>query len=87
MAVCLIFRAMAHQSDVLAFGQMLEKSQGKFLAMVLDGSITCVKGLIFEQFITVTLPEFGPGDFPGEKTADQPLAGTEVRHPNVIARR
>ena len=69
VAVNFVLRAMAHQGHGTALGQLLEQAQGKFLAVVFDGSIALVHGSGLEQFLAVTMAEFGPGDFAAQESA------------------
>ena len=49
MAVHLIFRAMAEKGYGSSFGQVLQESQGEFLAVVLDAAVPLVNRAPFAQ--------------------------------------
>ena len=85
MAVWLIFGAMAHHRHGSAFGQLLEQTEGEFLAVIFDGAIAAVNGATFKQFVPVTTSELGPGNLSIQHRAQQSFAGTKVGHPNIVA--
>lgn len=85
MAVRLILGAMTQERHVLFPGEMLDEPKRKFLAVILDGWIRAIERLRLKQLDAIAPREFRPGKPPRQKATDQPLARTQVRHPNVVA--
>ncbi len=62
MTIGLVLGAVAHERYRAAASEGLQKPQGPFLSMVLDGGVATVKHSGVAQFLEVTTPEFAPGD-------------------------
>src|ERR1041384_2156149 len=85
VAMGFVFVAMAQQSHRLALGQLLEKSQGKLLPVVLDRPISLVNRSAFEQFLAVPAAELAPTHPARKHLVQRLLARSEVRHPHVVS--
>jgi hypothetical protein len=83
MAMLLLLGAMAKQRNGSGFGQVLEKPQGEFLAVILDPLIPPIDPARLAQLGQITAAVFLPGYLPCEDRISQLLARAEVCHPNV----
>src|SRR5436190_15795259 len=83
VAMLFLFRAMAQQRDPLLPGQVLEQSQGKLLAVVLDPFVSCIKAARFKQLLHVTPAVVRPRNPSRQNGVAQFLARAKVRHPDV----
>jgi hypothetical protein len=83
MAMLFILGAMAKQRNGSGFGQVLEKPQGEFLAVILDPLIPAIDRARLAQLCQITAAVFRPGYLTREDCISQLLARPEVCHPNV----
>jgi hypothetical protein len=60
MTAVLIFRAVAHQSDVTGTGKALNESQRKFLPVILDAAATRIDRPVHEDFGSIPAGELRP---------------------------
>ena len=65
-------------------GQFLQKAQGEFLPMILDGPIAAIDTASFEQFLAITPSKFGPAHAAVLELPQQDFARTKVSHPDII---
>lgn len=78
-----VFSTMAQQRHRLIFGEMLQEAQSEFLTVILDSLIAAIDRSVLAQFLAVSVAEFGPSDFSGQKFVPELLAWAEISHPNV----
>ena len=57
----LVLGAMTEESHGLAPGQMLQETQGEFLAVILDLLVAAINRPVFAQFPAISDAELGPG--------------------------
>lgn len=75
MTMPFIFGALAHEGDRFVFRDSLQQAQREFLAVVFDGAVVAVDGAVGEEFLFVTLGEFGQINLTGFKCAQGGFGG------------
>jgi hypothetical protein len=80
-----VFGAMAEQRYRLILGEILQETQGEFLAVILDYLVAEIDRPALAQFPAISSAEFRPRDFPRQQVVPQLLARPKVCHPNIIS--
>ena len=84
MAMLFLFRAMTQQRNRTLLRQFLEQAQGELLSVILDRAISLVHRPAFKKFLAIAASELAPADLVGQDRAQQLLAWTKIRHPDVV---
>ena len=81
----LLLGAMAQQRHGPVPGEMLEETQGEFLAVIFNSLVTAVDRAAQAQFLAIAFAEFRPGDLARQQFIPELLAWPEVCHPNIVS--
>ena len=84
MTMLFVLGTMAQQRHRVIFGEMLEETQGEFLAVILDSLIAAIDRAALAQLFPISLAVLRPGDFPRQKFIPELLARAEVCHPDMV---
>jgi len=85
MAFVLILIAVTHQSERIPLGERLEKSQGKFLAVVFNKPIPLVDCSALKQLTSILFSKFRPSDPVIPKLLKKLFARPETCHPDIVS--
>jgi len=87
MAVLFVLVAMAHQRDIAATAELLDKSQSELLTVILDALVGLIKGnATAKELAPIPAREIGPSHRPGPILQEKPFTRPKIRHPLVIPR-
>ena len=84
MTMRFLFRAMTEERHRPAAREMLQKSKGELLPVVLDILVAQVDRTAFAQLQQVAAAILRPTVLPGKKCVAQFFARSEIRHPDVV---
>ena len=85
MASVLVLCTMAHERDVTVARELLEKTHGEFLSVVLDAPTAGVDRAIHKHFGSVVGRKSCPGDAARLTGSEKSLTRSQRRHPDVVA--
>ena len=80
----LVLCAVAQQRDVTVARELLEKTQGELLSVILDAPTTGIDRAVHEHLRPVVGSEPGPGDSAGLTGSEKSLARSQRWHPHVV---
>ena len=83
MAMPLLLGAMTKERHSSRLRQVLEESQGEFLAVIFDSFVAAIDPARFPQFFQIPAAVFLPGNLVRQNGVSQFLARTEVWHPDI----
>jgi hypothetical protein len=84
VALLLIFITMAHQSHIPGPAELLQETQRKLLAVVLDEAIVLIDPSNLPKLLSIPTAELAPGNEALMGVFQQGFARRKIWHPNVI---